>query len=64
MEEKRKLIIVNFFTALRAAGILALVPVFINMGGVAAAVLATTCYLTDFIDGFLARKLHASTFFG
>ncbi|MEG0794411.1 MAG: CDP-alcohol phosphatidyltransferase family protein [Bacilli bacterium] len=64
MADKRNFLIVNFFTVLRAVGIIALIPIFINMGGVVAATIAATCYLTDFIDGFLARKLHASTFFG
>ena len=56
--------ITNFFTALRAAGIVCLIPVFKIYGGAATALLSAGCFATDFVDGFLARKLKCSTFFG
>ena len=56
--------VTNFFTALRAAGIICLIPVFKLYGGMAAALLSAGCFATDFIDGMLARKLKSSTFFG
>ena len=56
--------VTNFFTALRAAGIIALIPVFKLYGGLATALLSAGCFATDFIDGTLARKLKSSTFFG
>lgn len=56
--------ITNFFTALRAVGIICLIPVFKIYGGVATALLSSCCFATDFIDGILARKLKSSTFFG
>ena len=56
--------ITNFFTALRVAGIICLIPVFKLYGGAATAILSAGCFATDFIDGTLARKLKSSTFFG
>ena len=56
--------ITNFFTALRVAGIICLIPVFKLYGGAATAILSAGCFATDFIDGSLARKLKSSTFFG
>lgn len=56
--------ITNFFTALRAAGIVCLIPVFKIYGGAATALLSAGCFATDFVDGILARKLKSSTFFG
>lgn len=56
--------ITNFFTALRVAGIICLIPVFKLYGGFATALLSAGCFATDFIDGALARKLKSSTFFG
>ena len=56
--------ITNFFTALRAAGIVCLIPVFKIYFGLATALLSAGCFATDFIDGILARKLKSSTFFG
>lgn len=56
--------ITNFFTALRAAGIICLIPVYKIYGGLATALLSAGCFATDFIDGALARKLKSSTFFG
>lgn len=64
MNKWAKFGITNFFTALRAVGIICLIPVFKIYGGVATALLSSCCFATDFIDGILARKLKSSTFFG
>ena len=59
-----KLIIVNVLTLMRVIGTIILIPIYKNYGGFAVGILALVCYLTDSIDGILARKLKASTFFG
>ena len=59
-----KLIIVNVLTLIRIIGTIILIPIYKNYGGFAVGILALICYLTDSIDGILARKLKASTFFG
>ena len=64
MKKWAKFGITNFFTTLRAAGIVCLIPVFKLYGGLATALLTAGCFATDFIDGTLARKLKSSTFFG
>ena len=58
------ILIVNILTTLRVVGVFALLPVFLNFGGAYTAVLAAGCYFTDCLDGIIARKCHASTFFG
>lgn len=64
MKKWLKFGITNLFTALRTIGIVCLIPVFKIYGGIATALLSAGCFATDFIDGFLARKLDSSTFFG
>lgn len=59
-----KIIITNVVTLLRVIGIFALIPVYLNFGGFATFILAVICFLTDLVDGFLARHLNSSTFFG
>lgn len=59
-----KLLIINALTLIRIIGTIILVPVYQNYGGVAVGILAFVCYLTDSIDGILARYFKASTFFG
>lgn len=60
----RKVLIVNSVTALRFLASFLIVPVFKTLGGLSAAVFAGVFMFTDWIDGFLARKFNASTFFG
>ena len=60
----RNIILVNLITAIRSLGTVAIVPIFTKMGTLATGLAAMGFFLTDFIDGFLARKLHAQTFFG
>ncbi len=59
-----KLIIINMLTLIRVIGTIILIPIYQNFGGMYVGVLAFICYLTDSIDGILARKWKASTFFG
>lgn len=59
-----KLIIINTLTMIRVLGTIILIPFYQNFGGMWVGILALICYLTDSIDGILARKWNASTFFG
>ncbi len=59
-----KLIFINTLTLIRILGTIILVPVYRRYGGLAVGIVSLFCYFTDSIDGILARKLHASTFFG
>ena len=59
-----KLLIVNVLTLIRVIGTIVLVPIYHTYGGYSVSILALICYLTDSIDGILARKFKASTFFG
>ena len=59
-----KLILINFLTLIRIIGVILLVPIYQKMGGYYVGLLAFFCYLTDSLDGILARKWQASTFFG
>lgn len=60
----KKIIIVNSLTLIRLIGALILIPVYYNFGAKCVAIISLISYLTDFIDGTLARKYNASTFFG
>lgn len=59
-----KLLIINFLTLIRIIGVILLVPIYKNYGSYYVGLLALICYLTDSLDGLLARKWKASTFFG
>ncbi len=59
-----KLLIINLLTFIRVIGTIILVPIYRTYGGYYTSILALICYLTDSIDGILARKFKASTFFG
>lgn len=59
-----KLIIVNLLTLVRVIGTIILIPLYNAFGGVVVGITSFICYLTDSIDGILARKWHVSTFFG
>lgn len=59
-----KKVFVNFITGIRAAGTIAIIPIFTNFGYFTAGLTAILFFLTDFIDGQLARRLHVQSFFG
>ncbi len=59
-----KILIVNILTFIRVIGSFVLVPIYNIYGGFYVGIIAMFGYLTDSIDGILARKWHASTFFG
>ena len=61
---KLKKILVNSITGIRALGSLAIVPIFNGFGAISAGIAAGCFFLTDFIDGQLARRLHVQSFFG
>ena len=63
-DNKAKFYLTNFVTSLRALGVLALIPVYYLYGGLSTFLLSTACFLTDFVDGKMARKFNTSTFFG
>lgn len=64
MKKELKILLVNLVTSIRMVGVVLLIPIFFLYGGIPAAILSLLCLGTDFLDGYLARKLKASTFFG
>ena len=58
------LIIINSITLSRLIGALLLPIIFYKYGNSVTALIVLILYLTDAIDGLLARKLHLTTFFG
>ena len=63
-EKKKWLLIVNFITFLRIIGTIILFPIYFKCGQVVVACILSFLFLTDWIDGFLARRYKVSTFFG
>lgn len=63
-KKKFNFLITNFVTLLRVIGIFALIPVYKIYGGFTTFMLSASCFLTDCIDGLMARELKSSTFFG
>lgn len=59
-----KIICINFITCLRLIGAFSLPFIFAIKGASFGALVTIILFATDFIDGFLARRLNASTFFG
>ena len=59
-----KLWIVNLLTLIRVIGTIILIPIYNYYGGLKAGIFSLICYLTDSVDGILARKWKVSTFFG
>lgn len=59
-----KIFFVNLLTVLRIIGTIFLIPVYKKYGAIKAVLLSVGCYITDLLDGILARRLQASTFFG
>ncbi len=63
-DNKFKFYLTNFVTSLRAVGVLIIIPVYYLYGGLSAFLLSAGCFLTDYIDGKMARKFKTSTFLG
>ncbi len=61
---KRNQILVNLITGIRSLGTVAIIPIFLKCGSFTTALAAAGFFVTDFIDGHLARKLHVESFFG
>ena len=66
MEKKylRKLILVNLITGIRLVGAFMLIPIYVIYGPFYSGIVALLFFATDWVDGFLARRLKCSTFFG
>ena len=64
MKVSKRFILVNSITFLRVIGSLLLIPIYFNLGYFALGIGVLIFVSTDCIDGFLARALHTSTFFG
>lgn len=60
----RNKVLVNLITFIRSLGSIAIVPIYLTGGSLAAGLATVGFFATDFIDGFLARKLHVQSFFG
>lgn len=63
-KSKRWLVIVNLMTISRIVGSIFLFPIFFHYGQKTVGIILSILFLTDWIDGFLARRHHVSTFFG
>lgn len=59
-----KIICINFITCTRLIGAFSLPFIFAIKGAPFGSIITIILFATDFIDGFLARSLKASTFFG
>ncbi len=64
MKNKKNIILTNIVTSLRVLGIFFLIPIYLTFGGLGLGIANIICFLTDFVDGKMARSLDASTFFG
>lgn len=63
-KHKRNKILVNLITGIRSLGTIAILPIFFKCGSFVTALAAAGFFVTDFIDGFLARRLKVQSFFG
>jgi len=66
MSKTRKfwLVSVNVLTISRIIGAMFLFPIYFHYGAKTIATILLILFLTDWIDGYIARKYHVSTFFG
>ena len=61
---KLKFLLVNMITMIRLLTAIIIIPIYWQYGGKVTALIVAISYLTDSLDGILAKKLHCSTFFG
>lgn len=61
---KKSVVLVNLITMIRVIGAFLLIPIYFSFGSFWLGIAVLLFISTDSIDGFLARSLHASTFFG
>ncbi len=64
LSNKIKKIIVNLITATRLLATFAIAPIYLTYGSLVTAGLIAFFFLTDFIDGKLARAWHVESFLG
>ena len=64
MKVSKRFLLVNFITLLRVIGSILLIPIYFKFGYFVLGIAVLIFVSTDCIDGFLARTLHTSTFFG
>lgn len=60
----RRKIIVNIITGLRVVGSISIIFIYLFWGSFVTAMVSIFLFLTDFIDGKLARLWHVQSFFG
>lgn len=64
MSKGFKIGLVNFMTLIRLIGTILLIPVFVRYGGVKTFYLVALCFITDSLDGTMARGFKCATLFG
>ncbi len=64
MKRKIMKVLVNGLTLTRLIATFALIPIFINFGALTASIFLGSVFLTDFFDGYLARKFDVQTYLG
>lgn len=57
-------VFVNILTSVRVLGALIIIPIYFKWGGIVASITAGLLFITDFLDGLLARSFHVQSFFG
>lgn len=57
-------IFVNILTSARVVGALVIIPIYFKWGGTVAAIVSSALFITDFLDGLIARTCHVQSFFG
>ncbi len=59
-----KVLFINLLTSIRIIGSILLIPIYHYYGPLYVGIVSFLCYVTDVLDGALARHFNASTFFG
>lgn len=63
-KELTKKAIVNLITGIRTIGTFAIIPIYMKTGATTTALCSSAFFLTDMLDGALARSWHVQSFFG